>query len=37
LLRRLDITPMPGGDVVDVARGNPVRMLFSDGSPCRPC
>jgi AAHS family 4-hydroxybenzoate transporter-like MFS transporter len=30
LLRRLDITP-ERNDAVDVARGNPVRMLFSQG------
>jgi MFS transporter, AAHS family, 4-hydroxybenzoate transporter len=30
LLRRLDITPTPG-EAVDVAEGNPIRMLFGQG------
>ena len=30
VLRRLDIAPAPD-EVIDVARGNPVRMLFSEG------
>jgi len=30
LLRRLEITPTPG-EAVDVARGNPIGMLFSEG------
>jgi AAHS family 4-hydroxybenzoate transporter-like MFS transporter len=31
LLRRLDITPIPGGDSVDIARTNPIGMLFGQG------
>jgi AAHS family 4-hydroxybenzoate transporter-like MFS transporter len=30
LLQRLDIAPAPG-EAVDIAAGNPIRMLFSDG------
>ncbi len=31
LLQRLDITPEPGAGTVDLAQGNPIKMLFGEG------